>query len=145
MTMRWIHESLPVWDAKKAEIFGAAGPGVFDPTLTDRSEGQLLPGDWWRVEEEGQTVGYACMDVIWGDAEMLLAVAPECRRKGVGTFILDRLEEEARHQGLNYLFNAVRTSHPQHDEVSEWLRARNFVAYDERLMRSVVRPVRAAG
>ncbi|MEM6995455.1 MAG: GNAT family N-acetyltransferase [Myxococcota bacterium] len=146
MELRWIQESPPNWDADKARIVGGAGSGVFDPSLFDRPEGTLLPSDWWRVEADGATVAYGWMDVTWGDAEMGLAVDPEHQRMGVGSFILDRLEEEAALRGIHYLYNVVRASHPQQEEVSEWLQARRFTtSEDGKLLRAVVRLKQAVG
>ena len=59
----------------------------------------------------------------------------------MGTFILSKLENEARARGLNYLTNLVRPTHPDAERVSAWFSARGFVpSVDGRLMRSVVRP-----
>ena len=51
MSFAWVHENPPHWDANKAEIVGGAPDGIFQ--LVGGSEGQLLPGDWWRVEDDG--------------------------------------------------------------------------------------------
>jgi N-acetylglutamate synthase-like GNAT family acetyltransferase len=145
MALRWLHETPPYWDTDKARIVGEAPAGVFGHELTGYAEGDLLPNDWWRVEKDGRVVGYGWMDVSWGDAEILLAVAPDARKQGVGSFILERLEAEARARGLNYLHNVLRSSHPQHDEVRAWLRGRSFVtAEDGRLHRAVVRATERA-
>ena len=63
--------------------------------------------------------------------EILLAVAPDARGAGLGTYILDRLEDEARTRGLNYLYNVVRPTHPDREAVSRWLAARHFRPSDE--------------
>lgn len=140
MSLTWIHESPPYWDADKARIIGEAGADVFGPELVDQPKDTVLPNDWWRVEEGGKTVGYGWMDVTWGDAEILLAVQGSSRGHGVGTFILQQLEQEAAERGLHYLYNVVRDSHPQHAEVTAWLEARNFTASEDgKLMRAVVR------
>lgn len=139
MALKWIQESPPYWDADKARIVGGAGAGIFDAALTEQDEGTLLPSDWWRVEEDGRIVGYGWMDVTWGDAEILLAVEPEARGHGVGTFILERLETEARERGLHYIYNVVSETHPLHAEVTAWLRARQFTASEDgKLLRAVV-------
>lgn len=146
MGLEWIQESPPYWDADKARIVGGAGPGIFDASLTHREHGSLLPDDWWRVEADGKTVGYGWMDVTWGDAEILLAVDPAARGRGVGTFILERLEIEARYRGLHYIYNVVSGTHPLHDEVTQWLRARCFSASEDgKLLRAVVQPAVAQG
>jgi GNAT superfamily N-acetyltransferase len=124
MGKRWIQENPAYWDAAKVRIVGGAPKGVFE--LGERAEGDMVPGEWWRVEEDGAVLGYGWMDVTWGDGEVLLAVAPEARRKGFGAFILDRLEEEARARGLNYLYNVVRPTHPERESVTRWLEGRGF-------------------
>ena len=85
MSMSWIHESPAEWDGDKARIVGGASPGVFDPRYAEASEGSLVPGEWWRVERDGRTVGYGWLDVNWGDAEILLAVDASERERGVGS------------------------------------------------------------
>jgi N-acetylglutamate synthase-like GNAT family acetyltransferase len=135
MTLRWIHENPPRWDDDKARIVGGAAPGTFD---LSRYEGRdVLPGEWWRVEKDGYTAGYGWMDYSWGEGEMLLAVARECRDSGIGTFILDRLEDEARERKLRYLYNVVRDSHPDPEGVARWLEARRFRPDRGRLVRRV--------
>ncbi|HEX5041807.1 MAG TPA: GNAT family N-acetyltransferase [Candidatus Polarisedimenticolaceae bacterium] len=129
MTRRWIHESPARWDADKEAVLGAAPPGALDVEAFRRSS--ILPGDWWRVEEEGRTVAYGFMDAVWGDAEILVAVGPEAQGRGVGGFVLDRLEEEARARGLRYLYNVVRPSHPKGAEVTRWLTSRGFKDSDQ--------------
>lgn len=128
MAFQWIHESPPAWDAGKARVIGAAPEGVF---TVDRRAGAVLPGDWWRVEDAGETIGYGQMDNNWGDAEVLLAVDPARQKSGVGTFILDRLEEEASARGINYLYNVVPESHPDRDGLTRWLQRRGFTASKE--------------
>jgi GNAT superfamily N-acetyltransferase len=137
MSLRWIHESPPEWDEVKAAILGAAPPGAL--SLGDHETGDLLPGEWWRVEDEGSVVGYGWMDCTWGDAEILLAVDSASQGRGVGSFILDKLEVEAAQRGLNYLYNVVPARHPDRDGLARWLRARRFEPShdDERLMRRV--------
>jgi ribosomal protein S18 acetylase RimI-like enzyme len=139
MTLRWIPESPAVWDADKARIVGAAPEGIFDTRYAEATEGDLVPGEWWRVEDDGRTVGYGWLDVNWGDAEILLATAPEAQSRGVGSFVLTNLEHEARARGLNYLYNVVRATHPDADRVTAWLKKRSFTASaDGRLLRGVV-------
>jgi GNAT superfamily N-acetyltransferase len=137
VSLDWIHETPPRWDAAKAAIVGGAPAGVFQ--LGPQVEGELLAGEWWRVEDGGVAVGYGWLDHTWGDAEILLAVAPEHQRRGVGSFILERLEQEAAARGLNYLHNVVRPSHPDRERVIRWLEQRRFRKHhdDDRLMRRV--------
>ena len=93
-----------------------------------------------RVEQDGAIVGYGWIDVVWGDAEILLATSPEAQRSGVGTFILDHLDEEARGMGLNYIYNMVRPTHPEAETVTAFLVKRGFESKpDGRLTRRVGR------
>ena len=138
MERRWISESPAYWDEDKARVIGAAPAGVFDRRFRSCAIGELLPGQWWRAEEGGHVVGYGWLDVSWGDAEILLAAAPDARGRGVGSFILDHLESEARARGLNYLYNLVRPTHPDGDRVTAWLVKRGFrPADDGNLLRAV--------
>ena len=144
-SLTWVHESPAYWGEEKARIVGAASAGTFDRSVVDRSQGEVLPNDWWRVEQDGKTIGYGWMDVTWGDAEILLAVDPEHRQQGVGSYILEQLEEEARARGLHYLHNAVNAEHPDHAEVTAWLESRHFTASEDgSLARGVVSPARTA-
>ena len=86
------------------------------------------------------------MDCTWGDAEILLAVEPGNQKGGVGTFILDHLEEEAGARGLNYLYNEVRESHPDGAGLTKWLESRKFAkSHDDRLLRRRVKTEGATG
>jgi N-acetylglutamate synthase-like GNAT family acetyltransferase len=139
VSLTWTRESPPTWDADKARIIGEAPPGVF--TLGPFKPGDVVPGDWWRVEHDGRTVGYGWMDHSWGDAEVLLAVTPDDRRSGVGTFILDRLEDEAAERGINYLYNVVPAAHPNRAWLEHWLQRRGFQPSREgNLLKRMVRP-----
>jgi GNAT superfamily N-acetyltransferase len=125
MTLCWIREHPPKWDSDKERIIAGAGLGVFD--IGPYRTGDLLTGDWWRVQDrESHVVAFGWIDTLWGDAATLLAVDPEARGGGVGTFVLDRLEEEAAGRGINYLYNFVRFTHPDRDRVVSWLLARGF-------------------
>jgi len=140
MPLEWIRESPARWDADKTRIVAGADTGIFDARYRQCSDGDLVPGEWWRVEDAGRVVGHGWLDTVWGDAEILLAVDVEARRRGVGTFILDHLEAEARDRGLNYLYNVVRATHPRREELTAWLRKRGFRPdEDGRLLRAVVR------
>ncbi len=140
MKWTWIRERPPYWDEPKARIVGGAPPGSLPPMA--HAPGQILPGEWWRVEEDGEVVGYGWMDHAWGDAEVLLAVAPERQGRGIGAFILDRLEDEARALGVNYIYNVVRETHPARERVTRWLEGHGFrVSHEDNLMRRRVRRV----
>jgi GNAT superfamily N-acetyltransferase len=135
MGLAWIHENPPRWDGDKARITGAA-PGVFD--FDDLRPSDAVPGEWWRVEDDGSVVAYGWMDTVWGDAEMLLAVDPAHEGQGVGTFVIERLEEEASNRGLNYLCNVVRPGHPEAERVTAWLQNRGFELSSDGLLRRKV-------
>lgn len=138
-SFRWISESPARWDESKRKIIGDAPAGTFDRRYRELRDGELLGGEWWRVEDGGVIAGYGWLDVVWGDAEILLAVAPEARDRGVGTFILGELEREAGARGLNYLYNVVRPTHPSAGEVSAWLEQRGFRrSEDGSLLRAVI-------
>ena len=126
MALMWIRESPPLWDGDKRRIIGGAPAGVF--SLGPFQPGGVVPGDWWRVEDDGEVVGYGWMDHAWGDAEILLAVAPNAQGGGTGSFILDRLEDEAAGRGINYLYNVVPDAHPDRAGLERWLLRRGFVA-----------------
>lgn len=129
MPLQWIHETPARWDAPKTRIIGGAPAGVFN--LPRYREGELLAGDWWRAEDAGTVVGYGWLDVVWGEAEILLAVDPAAQRRGVGAFILDRLEAEAHACGVNYVFNTVTPAHPDGARVTAWLQAHGFTATED--------------
>jgi GNAT superfamily N-acetyltransferase len=138
MSLEWIHENPPYWDEDKAAIVGNAPTGIFD--FAAYGKGDMVPGEWWRVEEDGAILGYGWMDTTWGDAEILLAVDPAHRNRGVGTFILDRLETAAGERGLNYLYNQVRDTHPDPEGITKWLEQRGFaISHDDRLLRRSVK------
>ena len=86
MPLSWIHEETPRWDDAKSTIVGGSPEGALPPRAF--AAGDLAPGEWFRVEENGRVVGYGWMDCIWGDAEVLLAVDPSRQRCGIGGFIL---------------------------------------------------------
>lgn len=124
MGFEWIHEDAPRWDGDKDRIVGGAPAGIFN--LGNYRAGDVIPGEWWRVAESGATLGYGWMDANWGDAEILLAVDPAARGRGVGGFILDGLEREAARRGLNYLYNVVAETHPEREQVARWLTSHGF-------------------
>lgn len=139
MSLTWHHEPLATWDAGKQRIIGGAPAGVF--AIAASEPGAVLPGDWWRVEDDHEVVGYGWMDYSWGDAEILLAVAPSRQSAGIGTFILDRLDEEAASRGLNYLYNVVPPTHPDKTRLKRWLHQRAFVGASQgELFKRTVHP-----
>lgn len=135
MPLTWIHESNARWDDAKSTVLGSAAPGSL--RVEGWGLGDLLPGDWWRVERDGAVVGYGWMDTTWGDAEILLAVAADARQAGIGGYILDRLEAEAQARGLRVMHNVVPSTHPDPDGLARWLKKHSFVSTgsDGRLLR----------
>lgn len=125
MELSWVKDDRPVWDADKQRVVGGAPPGSLD---LHHEPGADLPGDWWAARDpEGKVVGYGWLDSTWGgDAEVLLAVDPATRQQGVGSFILENLEREAGERGVNYVYNTVRTTHPDRDGVHDWLAIRGY-------------------
>lgn len=145
MSLDWIRENPARWDADKARVVGGARAGVFDERYRALSLGALVPGEWWRLERDGKVIAFGWLDTVFGDAEILLMVDPAVRAEGVGTFVLDRLEDEARALGLNYIYNIVRPTHPSGAELSAWLEKRGFTKQDDgRLVRAAARPPRAS-
>lgn len=140
MTLRWEHETTPLWDADKVRIIGGAPEGMFQ-ALRGSPLGAPLGGTWGRVTSDGKVAGYGWMDVNWGDAEVLLAVAPDTKRTGIGTFVLDRLDEMAATAGLRYLVNVIPATHPDPESLASWLVRRGFSPAGEG--GSLRRPVRA--
>lgn len=139
MALRWIREGITHWDQHKRAIVGGAEPGVFDDRYRSISDHELVPCEWWRVEDDdGAVLGYGWIDVVWGDAEILLAVDHSRERRGVGAFILANLEREAKARGLVYMTNLVRPTHPRADAVVQFLKKRGFVPQtDGRLVKRV--------
>lgn len=140
MALQWIDENPAYWDDDKVRIIGGAASGIFDVRFHRCSVGELLPGSWWRVEDDGSVVGYGWLDVVWGDAEILLATDGAARGNGVGSFIIQQLEREARQRGLNYLYNLIRPTHPERERLAAWLQKRGFEESDDgTLFRTIAR------
>jgi GNAT superfamily N-acetyltransferase len=137
-TLAWIREDTPRWDEGKVAIVGGAPEGALD--VPAFSLGDLAPGEWFRVEDHGTTVGYAWMDHTWGDAEITIAVDPARQGKGVGAFILEQLDREAARRGINYLYNSVRPTHPDRARVTRWLEGLGFQPSGEGLLKRRVHP-----
>lgn len=124
MPLTWTREENPTWAEHKSRIIGGAPAGAFD--LSRYTGGGTLPGEWWRVEEQQRVRGYGWMDVVWGDAEILLAVDPAAGRAGIGAFILEQLANEAASRGVRRMYNRVRAEHAEGDRVVGWLLRRGF-------------------
>lgn len=87
MALTWVREDTPVWDAAKQSIVGGAPEGALE--IPKLALGELAPGEWFRIEEDGATLGYGWMDCTWGDAEITIAVDPKReggRDRGVHRF-----------------------------------------------------------
>jgi GNAT superfamily N-acetyltransferase len=138
MGLTWVREDTPVWDATKQSIVGGAPEGALEIPKLDL--GALAPGEWFRAEDGGTTVGYGWMDCTWGDAEITLAVDPRRQGEGIGAFIVSHLEREAAARGVNYLYNAVRPTHPDRDRVTRWLESRGFAPSGDGLLKKRVQP-----
>jgi GNAT superfamily N-acetyltransferase len=139
MALTWSRESPALWNDDKQRIVGGAPAHVF--SFGPLKPGEVVPGDWWRVDSNGRAVGYGWMDQSWGDAEVLLAVDSAAQDGGIGTFILDRLEDEAARRGINYLYNVVSDAHPDRAGLTRWLQRRGFVASREGgLLKRAVHP-----
>jgi N-acetylglutamate synthase-like GNAT family acetyltransferase len=136
--MDWIKEGTTRWDDEKERVVGDAPSGIFDRRYSELSKDDIVPGEWWRVEDDGKIVGYGWLDIVWGDAEILLATAPEARGRGVGSFILREIENVARQHGVNYLYNVVRPTHPDAARVTAWLEKRGFTASEDGTLRCSV-------
>ena len=108
MTLTWSKENSPRWDADKQRIFGPAELAAVG--LAEPAPGEPVADEWWRVTDGEQVAGYGWLDTEWGDARITFVVAPGRRGRGVGAFILERLEDEAAARGLNYIYNVV----PEH-------------------------------
>jgi len=121
----WYAEPKPArYDDAKRAFFARLPEGA----VHVQPAGELLPGTWWRLEDEGEVVGYGWMDVTWGDAQILLAVHPDRQRRGLGGEILDHLEAEAHTSGLGYLFNTIPADHPDPEGARAFLEEQGFVA-----------------
>lgn len=122
--LTWEREARPVWDAEKASIAASAPDGAL--TL-DFADGAELPGDWFVAKDGQSVVGFGFLDTTWGgDAEITLVVDAQHQGRGVGTFVMDHLEQEAGARGINYVHNTVRDTHPERDDVHDWLLVRGY-------------------
>ena len=122
--MDWVRETPARWDKTKADVLGELSPELFG--LGRPTEGDALADEWWRVEDDGEVLGYGRLDDTWGDAEILMLVAPERRARGIGSFILSRLEAEAAARDVNYIYNVVPQRHPDPESVIDFLTAHGF-------------------
>lgn len=134
----WIRETPAYWDADKRRTLGPLAPALFG--LGKPADGDALADEWWRAEDDGRVVAYGRLDDVWGDAEVLVLVAPDAQRGGVGRFVMQRLEHEAAARGLNYVYNVVPDGHPDPEPVRHWLVACGFEPNDVGELRKRVDP-----
>lgn len=78
------------------------------------AEDLVAPGRWWCVaERDGGLVGYAAVAVAGDVADLLrIGTAPEARRTGVASGLLDAAVEAARTQGADRLLLEVSEANP---------------------------------
>ena len=123
-SLTWQREERPVWDEAKARIVASVPEGAL---VFDHAAGADLPGDWFVAKDGDTVVGFGSLDTTWGgDAEITLVVDGGRQGTGVGSFVMDRLEQEAGARGINYVYNTVRDTHPERDEVHDWLLVRGY-------------------
>ncbi len=61
--------------------------------------------------QDGQIVGYIGIKAVLDEADITnVAVAPDCRRQGVGRRLLGALLSEAERRGIRHIFLEVRVS-----------------------------------
>ena len=124
MTLAWIKQDAPRWDADKRRVFGdaeLASVGLERPV-----DDAAIADEWWAVTRDGEIVGYGWLDSEWGDAEISFVVAPVARGVGIGGYVVDHLTAEAASRGLRYLYNVVPDSHPDPAWMTRWLTDQGF-------------------
>ena len=63
------------------------------------------------VTYDGVVAGYGCMSCILDEGSIYnIAVDPEFRRSGIGTAVMQALDEDAQQRGLSFLTLEVRES-----------------------------------
>jgi N-acetylglutamate synthase-like GNAT family acetyltransferase len=126
--MEWVRETPARWNAAKAAVLGELAPELFG--LGRPADGDPLADEWWRVEQDGEVLGYGRLDDTWGDAEVLMLVTPARRSSGIGSFILANLEAEATARKVNYIYNVVPQRHPDPESVTDFLTTHGFERTD---------------
>lgn len=118
--MRWVKEDVPRWDDVKQAMFDDTA--LRSVGMARPAAGAALADEWWRaVADDGTVAGYGWLDSEWGDAQITFFVDPARRGEGIGGFVLDHLEDEARKRGLNYIYNVVPDTHPDRAWMTAWL------------------------
>jgi GNAT superfamily N-acetyltransferase len=125
MALTWLKEDQPRWDADRQRMFGITE--LESVGLARPDDGAAVADEWWRVtDDSGDLVAYGWLDSEWGNAQISFLVAPARRGAGVGAFVLDHLEDEARRRGLNYIYNVVPDRHPDRAWMTHWLSVHGF-------------------
>ena len=120
--MDWVREDLPRWDADKQRMFDDVA--LRSVGMDRPADGASLADEWWHVVgDAGAIAGYGWLDSEWGDAQITFFVDPAHRGDGIGEFVLDHLEDEARKRGLNYIYNVVPDTHPDRPWMTGWLQS----------------------
>ncbi len=120
--MRWVKEDLPRWDADKQRMFDDIA--LLSVGMDRPAQGASLADEWWHVVgDDGAIAGYGWLDSEWGDAQITFFVDRARRGDGIGEFVLDHLEDEARKRGLNYIYNVVPATHPDRPWMTGWLQS----------------------
>lgn len=71
----------------------------------------LNPTRYYAAEEDGQLIAYAGIWIIPPEGYITnVAVHPDCRRKGIGSGVLQKLIEEASSEGVTDVTLEVRVS-----------------------------------
>ena len=64
---------------------------------------------WLVAEEDGRVIGYVGSQSVPPEADVMnLAVAPDCRKKGIGRALMTALIAQLRSRGVTALFLEVR-------------------------------------
>ncbi len=136
MTLAWIKQDAPRWDADKRRVFGDAELAAVG--LERPADDAAIADEWWAVTQDGEVVGYGWLDSEWGDAEISFVVAPAARGAGIGGYVVDHLTAEAASRGLRYLYNVVPDTHPDAAWMTRWLVEHGFRATSDGTLRRTV-------
>ena len=113
-------EDKPLWDDTKRRFIVEESPGAF--RILSPCLGAQLSGHWWRVELDGDTVGYAWLSIEEeGVAELSVAIGKHFRSQRVGRTVLGELEREAAQLGFKRVIGVVQSENPQQEKILSWL------------------------